>query len=344
MGEIHQDLYYESNFYSELVEKIVDKIGNFLKYNPDDVTKKILEKLVKKGIDDASQKVVGYSFFKRGGNGNNTAECLAQLGISTKLISIVGRGSEWIYDELKQLGINTDAVFQINEITPVNTIIKSNFTTKFHLSPNLQDKMNFEGLEIKDNVFNNAKIIFTTPIAKKFIKIFEIGFDLDLITAFNIEKQKVSNFEELSELIKKQYDIFFLNLKDAQLMLSEKLIIEEVDKRFQNYAKIRIYTAGKEGSYIFTDNFNFRFPSIELKELIDHTSAGDCYAAGFLTNLCDFVENKSQLLELLKPENEKELKSILNSCGKFAMFTATYKIIKQKAPTREEINNFMNNF
>src|SRR4030042_1187715 len=115
LGEIYQDLHYESNFYEELVEKIADNVVIFLKYNPDDVNKKILEKL----------------------------------------------------------GVNMDTVFQIDEITPVNSIIKSNFASKILLSPNLQDKMSFEGIDIRDNVFDNAKIIFTTPLAKKFVKIFE---------------------------------------------------------------------------------------------------------------------------------------------------------------------------
>lgn len=344
LGEIYQDLHYESNFYEELVEKIADNVVIFLKYNPDDVNKKILEKLVKKGIENASKKVIGCSSFKRGGNGNNSAECLAQLGIPTKLISILGRGSEWIYGELKKVGVNMDTVFQIDEITPVNSIIKSNFASKILLSPNLQDKMSFEGIDIRDNVFDNAKIIFTTPLAKKFVKIFENSFNFDLITAFKIEKQNISNLEELSELIKKQYDIFFLNLIDAQLILNEKLTIEEIDKKFQLYAKIRTYTNGKEGSYIFTDNINLKFSSIELKEVIDHTGLEDFYSAGFLTIIYHFVEHKFQLLDLLKPENEDKLKSILNSCGKFATYTAIYKITKQTAPTKEEFNNFMKDF
>ncbi|HEY0087439.1 MAG TPA: carbohydrate kinase family protein [Candidatus Lokiarchaeia archaeon] len=237
-----------------------------------------------------------------------------------------------------------DTVFQIDEITPVNSIIKSNFASKILLSPNLQDKMSFEGIDIRDNVFDNAKIIFTTPIAKKFVKIFENSFNFDLITAFKIEKQNISNLEELSELIKKQYDIFFLNLIDAQLILNEKLTIEEIDKKFQLYAKIRTYTNGKEGSYIFTDNINLKFSSIELKEVIDHTGLEDFYSAGFLTIIYHFVEHKFQLLDLLKPENEDKLKSILNSCGKFATYTAIYKITKQTAPTKEEFNNFMKDF
>ena len=228
LGELHQDLYYESDFYEELVDKIVDGLVHYIRYNPDDLNRKILEKLVKQGISETPKKIVGYCYFKRGGNGNNSSEYFAKLGVPTKLISVIGKGSEWMYPELQALGINTDDIFQIDEITPVSTIIKSKFTTKIHLAPNLKDKMNFNNITIKDSVFENAKIIFSTPIAEKFIKIFERGFQLGLITAFNVETQKITNMTQMSELIKERCDVLFINLKDVYIILNKKPTMEEI--------------------------------------------------------------------------------------------------------------------
>jgi len=83
------------------VEKIVSNVSNFIRYNPDDLNKRILENLVRKGFSDTPKKIEGNCFFKRGGNGNNSSEYFASLGIPTKLISVIGRGSEWMIDELK---------------------------------------------------------------------------------------------------------------------------------------------------------------------------------------------------------------------------------------------------
>jgi len=345
LGELHQDLYYETDFYEQIVQKIVDRIFNFIRYNPDDLmNRRILDRLVKGGINDTPKKVEGHCFFKRGGNGNNSSEYLAGFGIPTKLISIIGRGSKWMYPELNQLGINTDAIFKIDEITPVSTIIKSKFTTKIHLAPNLKDKMNFEGIDINDEIFKGAKLIFSTPIAEKFIKLFERASQLGLITAFNIETQKVKNLEELSALINNKYDIFFLNLKDAKIILNDKIGLEEVENYLKNFAQIRIYTAGKDGSHIFTDNFNLFFPGVSVGAVIDRTGAGDCYAAGFLAKFFNSVKDKSELNLLLKPENSEKLKSILESCGKHGTYSAIYKITKQNPPTPEILEDFMNNF
>jgi len=343
LGELHQDLYYESDFYEQLVEKIVTRLNNFIRYNPDDLNKKILQEIVKGGFSETPKKIVGHCFFKRGGNGNNSSEYLAKLGVPTKLISVIGRGSEWMYRELEALGINTDAIFQIDEITPVSTIIKSNFTTKIHLAPNLKNKMNFEGISIEDKVFSNTKLIFSTPLAEKFIKIFERGYQLGLITAFNIETQKITSMEQLSGLLKERFDIFFINLKDVHVIMNEKLTVDDIDKKFKHFAQIRIYTEGKAGSHLRTDHFKLFMPGKDVN-VIDRTGAGDCYAAGFLTMLYDLIEDKDEMNELLKQENSEKLKNILNSCVEFATYAAIYKISKQIAPNKKELEDFIHTF
>jgi len=344
LGELHQDLYYESDFYEQLVEKIIANLLSFAKYNPDDLNTKILEKIVKRGFSETPKKIVGRCFFKRGGNGNNSSEFIAKLGVKTRLISVIGRGSEWMISELNEQGVDTQYIFKIDEITPVSTIIKSNFTTKIHLAPNLKNKMNFEGISIDETVFKDGKIIFSTPIAYKFINLFKIASKLGLITAFNIETQKIQNLGQLTELIQEREDLSFLNLRDAYTILGNKLPIDEIDQNFKKFAKIRIYTAGKDGSYVKTDNFTIAFPGIEVAEIIDRTGAGDCYAAGFLSKLYELVENKKVLDGLITSNNSSRLKEILQKCTKYATFAAIYKITNQTVPVKEEMEAFIQKF
>ena len=58
LGELHQDLYYESDFYEQLVNSITNKLLNFLYYNPDDlINRRLLERLVKQSFSDTPQCV-----------------------------------------------------------------------------------------------------------------------------------------------------------------------------------------------------------------------------------------------------------------------------------------------
>jgi sugar/nucleoside kinase (ribokinase family) len=219
-----------------------------------------------------------------------------------------------------------------------------NFTTKIHLAPNLKNKMNFKGIEIEDNAFFNAKILYSTPIAKKFIKLFENSSKMGLITAFNIETQETQSIEQLDGLIKQKFDLFFLNLKDAYSILNGTFSIDQVDEKFKKYAKIRIYTAGKKGSFTRTDNFEIFFPGIEVEEVVDRTGAGDCFAAGFLTKLFELVKDKEMLEQLNKNENREKLKGILSKCVEFATYTAIYKFTNQLIPNQKEMEVFIKTF
>jgi len=201
--------------------------------------------------------------------------------------------------------------------------------------------MEIDSTSINYDSFHEYKIAFSTPIAGKFIEILEKCQDLDLITAFTVERQKVQLYSDLMDIIRRKFDILFINLKDAQDILGESQSIEEIDNKYKNFASIRVYTAGREGSHLFTDNFNFSFPALKLEGVLDRTGAGDCYAAGFLLKIHDLVENKQDLFEKLEKKNIEKLKSLLKECVKFATFSASYKISKQVAPTLDELNKFI---
>ncbi|MBY8988834.1 MAG: hypothetical protein KGD61_10300, partial [Candidatus Lokiarchaeota archaeon] len=212
LGELNKELHYESDFYDKAIDEIVSQLSNFIRYNPDDLSKEVIKKIVIRGFSNTPNKIIGQGFFKRGGSGNNSSELLAKLGISTKLISVIGKGSDWMIAELDKLGVNTTNLFQITEETPVNTIIKSNIITTIHLAPNLNKKLNFDGLTVKDKEFEHSKIIFSTSISKNNKALLNKGLDLGLITAFRIVPEVIQSIEHLDQLIDKEYDIFFLNL------------------------------------------------------------------------------------------------------------------------------------
>ncbi len=59
LGEFNKELYYESNFYDKIIEEIVSQLANFIRYNPDDLSKEVLKKIVTRGFSNIPNKIIG---------------------------------------------------------------------------------------------------------------------------------------------------------------------------------------------------------------------------------------------------------------------------------------------
>ena len=59
LGELNKELYYESNFYDKVIEEIVSQLANFIRYNPDDLNKEVLKKIVTRGFSNIPNKIIG---------------------------------------------------------------------------------------------------------------------------------------------------------------------------------------------------------------------------------------------------------------------------------------------
>jgi sugar/nucleoside kinase (ribokinase family) len=344
VGEVHQDLYYETDFLEIISKSVASRILELLRYNPDDINRAILEKFIKKGISEIPKKVESYAYLKRGGNGNNTAEFISNLDIPTRLIAVLGTESEWMLSELNALGIDTGLIYKVNEKTPVSTIIKSNFTTKILLAPNMKKKMQFVEENLNMKILDDTKILYVTPIAEKNSKFIRNSNMNDVITVFNVEIQAIHEFGDLKALINNRKDLMFINIDNARALLHENLEIEKLDEKFRSFAYIRIYTAGKDGSFVFTDNFNFHHRVVNVEKARDLTGAGDCFAAGFLVKAYFLFNDREHLINLNEMKEANKLKEILIECIKYATYTSAYKISRQEAPSKEQLSQFIQLF
>ncbi len=59
LGELNKELYDESNFYDKVIEEIVSQLVDFIKYNPDDLNKEVLKKIVTRGFSNNPKKIIG---------------------------------------------------------------------------------------------------------------------------------------------------------------------------------------------------------------------------------------------------------------------------------------------
>ena len=64
LGELNKELYYESNFYDKIIDDIVSQVSNFIKYNPDDINKGVLKKVVTRAFSNTPKKTIGPIYLK----------------------------------------------------------------------------------------------------------------------------------------------------------------------------------------------------------------------------------------------------------------------------------------
>jgi hypothetical protein len=59
IDDLNKELYYETNFHDEVIEEIVSQLTNFIRYNPDDLRKEVLKKIVTRAFSNTPKKIIG---------------------------------------------------------------------------------------------------------------------------------------------------------------------------------------------------------------------------------------------------------------------------------------------
>ncbi len=261
IGELHKDLYYENAFLDNVVSSVPVELHQFLKYNPDDINKRVLAKVIRRAISKLPNKIKGNAVIKRGGEASNTAEILATLGAFFQLISVIGTDFTEALEELKSIAIDSDLIRILNKKTPISTIIKSNFTTKIFVASNLKRKIDFKGLKLTDTQIKKMKLTCFASISSQFKDIINRLQHYNVIISVNLEKQNLNSLEELDNTIEQRIDLLFTSYSDISRILGKNYQVKEIDDILKKYAKIRVITEGKNGSHIFTERLDNIFIS-----------------------------------------------------------------------------------
>jgi sugar/nucleoside kinase (ribokinase family) len=371
IGELHQDLFYQNQAFSDLATEIASDISanstQFINQDKDANTK--LRTLIINTMNRTAKKNPSQSFIKRGGNGNNSATLLAKIGVPTGLMTVVGSGSEWMLPEIEQLGISTRYIFKKDVPTPISTVIEDPEVTKMFIATNFKKEMNFEGISLPPTLFNDTLIAFITPIDFKYQNLLKTAVSKKVITAYTLELQKIEKYIDLQNLVTVMPEFMFCNLDDAlkicqsemktplesleQLKISKKGIdekeveidyqarkLKEVDVIFKRFARVRIYTLGKYGAWVVygsaTDERTIHQDVISIK-VLNRTGAGDTFAAGFIAKL---YENISSLEDYYKKTTDQKT-WLFKVCLIYASAASALKISTGNAPSKTEIQEFL---
>jgi len=341
VGEMHNDLFYKCEFFKALEDQLAERIARD-NAKLEGMKNEEIKNLIHAVISDLPKKNPAEAFIKRGGNGNNSTELFGKLGVPIKLMTVVGRGSEWMKDELDAMGVDTSCIFQLPKTTPISTIIEDPVTTKIFTAANLKKDMNFSTISIENSHFADASIAFFTPMSAKFEPILSKlqGMPIGVTTAITLESQAIDNLEALQQIVKLKIDVLFVNKADA-ISVSATKSLDDADKVLQRFARIRVITLGSEGSVIRSDFCQpVMLPVFQVK-VIDRTGAGDSFAAGVLLKCHEFIEKNGNLVKYLEKASQKDKVALLTDLGTFGTAVASLKVSTARTPTRLEVAEFL---
>ncbi|HMF30020.1 MAG TPA: PfkB family carbohydrate kinase [Candidatus Lokiarchaeia archaeon] len=344
VGELHQDLYYKTTFFSDLSESLSSTLWAFLEANPQP-DYAALQTAINTVIAETPKKIPGESFAVRGGNGNNSAELLAKFGLPVQLLTVVGRGVEWMRPQLEDLGIDPTTVFEKDAPTPISTIVEDPKFTKIFVAPNLKAEMNFDGVELPSNLFEDADLFFATPMDFKYADLLRQAVESGsgTIAAFTLETQKIPDLPALDACVTVTADLMFANLDDCALIAGAPIqsdgeweSVEQIDNQFAKYATTRVYTWGKRGAYICSRNqIRAHVPSYEVT-VVNRTGAGDTFAAGFVAKLDELLLQRQDPRDL--PPEDLEL--FWKQCAEYGAAAAAFRISHDYAPAKKELEKY----
>ncbi len=226
--------------------------------------------------------------FFPGGGGFNGAATFSNQGIKVAYCGTIGEdfAGQFILEELKKSGINSNFVFQTNQKKTNCSVIFTGKEGKAILPYRGASKcLKFKDIPL-DN-FKNSKWFYLAPLSgeleEDFIKIIDFAKENNIKTFLNPGKQQLKS-STIKEAIKK-VDVLMMNQEEASFLTKipfkkEKEIFKEVNQLVNG---LFIMTQGKEGSLASDGQFLYKAPILEA-EIVDETGTGDSFGAGFVSS------------------------------------------------------------
>ncbi len=224
-----------------------------------------------------------------GGSAANTASGLANMGIETAFVGVVGEDflGTFFSEQMSQNHIVTRLIRNADlptglALTLVSQDGERTFATDLGASVSLKaddinaemfsdfDYLHVEGYQI-DNRDLLTKIIESAKAARC-----KVSIDL---ASYNVVEQNLDFLKHIC----KGVEVIFANEQEAQAFSG--LDAEKALEVLADYAKIAVVKVGEKGSFVMQDGKKYRIEK-SSHTLVDTTGAGDLYAGGFLAGLC----------------------------------------------------------
>lgn len=242
---------------------------------------------------EISKSVAGLPYsLSLGGSAGNTIRAMARLGCSVGFIGKVGedKTGDFFHQALENLGVSP-VVFRGNERSGkcVSLISPDGERTMVtHLGAALELSAEeitpdifagYDCLYVEGYLVQNHELIRRAAALAKQCGL-EVAIDL---ASFNVVAE---NLDFLRGLVRDYVDIVFANEDEAKAFTSESEPLNAL-QAISEMASLAVVKIGIKGALIKRGNEVVHVGIMAAAKRVDTTGAGDFYAAGFLSGLCD---------------------------------------------------------
>ncbi len=242
---------------------------------------------------EISKSVAGLPYsLSLGGSAGNTIRAMAKLGCSVGFIGKVGedKTGDFFHQALENLGVSP-VVFRGEERSGkcVSLISPDGERTMItHLGAALE----LSAEEITPEIFKGYDCLYVEGylvqnhdlIRKAAAMAKECGLDVAIdLASFNVVAE---NLEFLRDLVRNYVDIVFANEDEAKAFTSESEPLNAL-QAISEMASLAVVKIGIKGALIKRGNEVVHVGIMAAAKRVDTTGAGDFYAAGFMSGLCD---------------------------------------------------------
>ncbi len=262
-----------------------------------------------------------------GGSAANTISGLANLGVETGFIGVVGNDNmgEFFANDMIKNGIKPHLYKSPNRSGVATAFVSPDSERTF--ATFLGAALELTDLHLDETILKNYDIIHVegylvqnyTLIKSIMVKAKACGLTVSLdLASYNVVE---ANLEFLKELVEEYVDIIFANEDEAKAFTGKAP--HEALNILSQSCNISIVKTGEKGSLIKSKEYIYTIGIIPAK-CIDTTGAGDLYAAGFLYGYVNNLplEKCGEIGALLAGKVIEVIGSKLNS--------ETWNIIKKK--------------
>lgn len=257
-----------------------------------------------------------------GGDALNEAVVLSRFGKRTELVTKLGHDENGarVYEYIQKNKLSADSVKVEQGLATAMNVVLVDDRGERHFLTNSNSNLRKLTVEDIDGYLNTAADIvsFASMFVSPMLGIPEMEYLFQRIKSrpnrtLVVDMTKAKNGETLDDLkpILPYVDYILPNEEEISLLTGNRDVYKNAELLVEAGVKCAVIKRGEKGCLIRTKDKQYEISAYHVRNAIDSTGAGDCFAAGFLWALSEGLS--------------------LKDCGRFACVTASCCVEKMGA-------------